>query len=279
MSNLDNSNFSKLSVLMSLYHAELPEHLDACLNSMMKQTCSADEIVIVFDGPLTKELYEMVELWEARLPIKTVKLQDNIGLGRALNFGLNHCKHEIIARMDTDDIALPSRFEKQLKLFFIEPELDICGSSIDEFYCKPDVVRSRRIPPLSHDDILSTCALKNPFNHMTVMYKKSKVLSVGSYQDLPWMEDWYLWLRMLSSGCQGKNINESLVLARTGLTMMARRSGIKYIQSEWKLTCKKVNLGIITWPRAMVIFWGRAFPRFLPTPILLKLYNHSRNKL
>lgn len=276
---MNNSNLNNFSVLMSLYHAELPEYLDVCLNSLMKQTCLANEIVIVFDGPLTQELYSVIENWSERLPISVVKLEKNVGLGRALNIGLSHCSYELVARMDTDDIALPARFEKQLELFASDPELDICGSSINEFHYTPEVIESSRVPPLKHEDILSRCATKNPFNHMTVMYKKTSVVRSGSYQDLPWMEDWYLWLRMLSRGCKGKNIAESLVLARSGLAMMARRSGIKYIRSEWELTRRKVALGFTSWPRAIVIFLGRSIPRILPTSVLLKLYSHSRKTL
>lgn len=274
--NLSKSYFNDFSVLMSLYHAESADNLSECLNSLYKQTCKSKDIVIVFDGPLTNDLYNVVDIWKEKIPIQIVRIKDNVGLGSALNIGIGYCKYELVARMDTDDVAVPTRFERQLELFNSDLELDICGSSIDEFHNTVKTVDSRRVPPLSNGDILSNCVVKNPFNHMTVMYKKSKVLSVGSYQDLPWMEDWYLWLRMLSSGCRGANIKDSLVYARTGLAMMARRSGVKYIKSEWVLTHKKVKLGLVSWPKALMIFIARSVPRVFPTKILLKFYNLSR---
>lgn len=110
------------------------------------------------------------------------------------------------------------------------------------------------------------------------MYKKSHVMSVGSYRDLPWMEDWYLWLRMLENGCEGINLDENLVSARTGIAMISRRSGFKYIVSEWKLTKIKVDLNFTSWPAAFKIFIIRSFPRLLPKSLLLRLYTYSRKK-
>lgn len=103
----------KFSVLMSLYHAEKPEFLRECLNSLQAQTRLADEMVVVFDGEIPPELVAVVSDFQAALNIKIVRLPENVGLGKALNFGINHCSHEHIFRMDSDDIALPQRFEQQ----------------------------------------------------------------------------------------------------------------------------------------------------------------------
>ncbi|MEZ8358963.1 glycosyltransferase [Vibrio splendidus] len=268
--------FVNFSVLMSLYNAESSGNLDSCLNSLFNQTHQADEIVIVYDGPINIKLRGVVDSWKGKLPIVTHEIKENIGLGKALNFGLNKCAFELVARMDTDDIAFPYRFEKQISQFIKNPKLDICGSSIDEFSEDETVILSSRNPPIEHNDIKKNCLLKNPFNHMTVMYKKSKVLEAGSYMHLPWMEDWYLWLRMLSIGSVTYNISQSLVLARTGEAMISRRSGFKYVISEWLLTKEKVRLNLSSWPKAFSIFLARSVPRILPKKILFGLYIRSR---
>jgi glycosyltransferase involved in cell wall biosynthesis len=267
---------TNFSVLMSLYNAEKAKYLEECLSSLNSQEVKATEVVLVLDGPIHSELLEVIRRWEAPLNIVVVPLKHNVGLGKALNYGLHKCNFELVARMDTDDICDPSRFKKQILAFNNSPNLSICGTGIREFQSTVSNVISYRIPPLSSEDILLDCINKNPFNHMTVMYKKSHVMSVGSYRDLPWMEDWYLWLRMLEHGYEGINLDDNLVSARTGIAMISRRSGLKYIVSEWKLTNIKVDLNFTSWPVAFKIFIMRSFPRLLPKSLLLRLYTYSR---
>ena len=264
------------SVLISVYNAEKAEYLDECFTSLNDQSLKASEIVLVLDGPIGLDLLKVIEKWKEPLSILIVPLKDNVGLGHALNFGLLKCNHELVARMDTDDICDPSRFQKQIMAFNNNPNLSICGTSIQEFDSTNSKVLSYRRPPLSNEDILLECVKINPFNHMTVMYKKSHVLSAGSYKDLPWMEDWYLWLRMLEKGYKGMNLDENLVSARTGISMISRRSGFKYIKSEWKLTKIKVDLNFVSWLVGLKVFIIRSFPRLLPKSLLIKLYIYSR---
>ncbi|HIF9190446.1 TPA: glycosyltransferase [Photobacterium damselae] len=274
--NLEESEHYGISVLMSIYYKEKSDNLDCCLKSLFEQTLKAKEIIMVHDGPLTKELYDCLHFWKKKLPITEVILEKNVGLGRALNIGLDKCNYELVARMDTDDICVENRFSLQLNEFLDDPDLVICGSSIAEFEGNVSNIISRRRVPENNQDILLKSIEINPFNHMTVMYKKSFVVSCGGYLHLPWMEDWYLWLRMLSSGCKGKNINSDLVFARTGMDMIIRRSGLDYIKSEWLLTKIKVNLGLASRRRAFIIFIKRAAPRVLPKKWLSKFYLISR---
>lgn len=269
---------NELSVLMSLYHAEHPSNLNQCLDSLMKQTYQASEIILVLDGPIGDSLESVVQKWSQLLPISVVRLSSNVGLGKALSIGLKHCSNELVARMDTDDLCLPKRFELQVEMFKSDPYLSICGSNINEFEGEIDNIISHRKLPVTHSDILAFCPKANPFNHMTVMYKKTDVLKSGNYMDMPWMEDWYLWLRMLSSGCKGANIPESLVLARTGRAMIERRAGIKYIRSEWELTKIKISLSLVSRINGLIIFFVRSLPRLLPKRVLMKLYLFSRKR-
>ena len=223
---------TKFSVLMSLYIKEQPEFFSACMNSMFKQTVKPAEIVIVLDGPITPGLIAVLEDYQNKYPdiIVTVPLPENKGLGLALAEGIKHCNYEIVARMDTDDIARADRFEKQLAEFAKNPELDICGSHIIEFEGTIENVLSKRMVPLTHADIAKYQKQRSAFNHMTVMYKKSMVLKAGNYQHLPLMEDDLMWIHMLQAGAHCGNIDDFLVYARTGYNMIERRGGRSYLK-------------------------------------------------
>ena len=234
----------KYSVLMSLHLKEKPEYLKASIESILNQTIKPDEIVIVKDGPLTQELDDMVCGYEKNYPkLFHIVISDvNIGLGKALNLGLNACRNELVARMDTDDIAKPERCEKQLDMFEENSQLDLLGSSVDEFYSTPDEIVSRRVVPTNHKEIYEFAKRRSAFNHPTVMYKKSKVLSVGGYGDLRRNQDVDLFGRMLFSGCIAGNIEESLLYFRANDALAKRRrswentkSYIMTIKKFWKM--------------------------------------------
>ncbi|WP_368361988.1 glycosyltransferase [Ruminococcus sp. RTP21484sp1_RTP21281st1_A2_RTP21281_210402] len=224
--------YPNFSVLMSLYIKENAEYFDECMRSILNQTVLPSEIVIVYDGPISNDLSKMVEKYKKNNPglIKTIENKKNKGLGLALADGVPACKYELIARMDTDDIAREDRFEKQLECFMNDSKLDVCGSHIIEFEGTIDNVLSKRRVPLTHEAIADYQKQRSAFNHMTVMYKKSTVLRAGNYEDCPLMEDDMLWVRMLISGAKGMNIDDYLVYARTGYAMIERRGGWAYFK-------------------------------------------------
>ena len=164
----------KYSVLMSLYVKEKPEYLRLAIDSMLNQTVTPDEIVIVEDGPLNDSLYSVLDEYEGK--ITRVRNEKNIGLGLALNVGLKACRNELVARMDTDDISKPDRCEKQLKRFEEKPELAIVGAWVDEFTVSPDQVVSTRAVPTDSESIYNFAKKRSAFNHPAVMYRRSAVL-------------------------------------------------------------------------------------------------------
>ena len=216
-------NKVKFSVLLSIYYKEKPEYFRECMESIYSQTVLPDEIVLVEDGRLTEELYEAIRDYECRpseISFVTVKLEKNSGLGLALAEGIKHCSNELVARMDTDDICVPDRFERQLNAFSENPGLDIIGGYISEL--------SERTVPLGNYVIKQYQRKRDAFNHMTVMYKRSAVLAAGNYQDCLLMEDSLLWANMIRNHCRMANIGETLVYARTGDDMLKRRGGFDY---------------------------------------------------
>lgn len=244
---MKNGNFS---VLMSLYIKEKPDYFEQCIKSMFYQTVLPSEIIIVKDGAITKELEKVIQKYKERYPniIKTVPLAKNQGLGPALAEGIRHCTYELIARMDTDDIARKDRFERQLFEFFMTPELDICGSYTQEFSGKISNILSVRKVPLTQKQIEKYQKQRSAFNHMTVMYRKSAVLRAGNYQDAPLMEDDLLWVNMIQSGAKCKNIGECLVYARTGYAMIERRGGYDYFK-KYKNGRRKI------WKTGYINYW------------------------
>lgn len=238
------STVDKYSVLMSLYIKEKSEYLKQSLDSMITQTVVPDEIVVVKDGPLTRELEKVLQEYVDQYPslFKIIDSKTNVGLGAALNIGLKYCRNELVARMDTDDISLPDRCEKQLEAFKKDSELVIVGTMVDEFNTNPKEVISSRIVPTTHKEIYEFAKRRSAFNHPTVMYKRSKVLECGGYSDLRRNQDVDLFGRMLFMGYKAVNIADSLLLFRSNNDLFKRRrswentkSYISTIYRLWKL--------------------------------------------
>ena len=234
---MDVGDYKGYSVLMSVYHKEKPEYLKQAIASIQAQTLPTDDFVLVCDGPLNDALDAVIAKKQQEMgkTLNVVRLAKNDGLGNALNEGIKHCKNELVARMDSDDIAYQDRCEKQIAVFYKHSEVSICSGIVEEFTSTPDVVDAKRVPPEAHEEIVEFAKKRNPFNHPCVMYKKSVVEAVGSYQDFYLLEDYYLWLRMLMAGYQGYNIQEPLLHMRAGSDMYLRRAGWKYAKTQVKL--------------------------------------------
>ena len=234
---MDVGKYREYSVLMSVYHKEKPEDLKQAIDSFQAQALPTNNFVLVCDGPLNDALDRVIvaKQQEMGAVLNVVRLAKNGGLGNALNEGIKHCKNELVARMDSDDIAYPDRCERQIAVFNTHPEVSICSGIVEEFTTDPNIVDTRRVPPEINAEIVEFAKKRNPFNHPCVMYKKTAVEAAGSYQDFYLLEDYYLWLRMLMAGYQGYNIQEPLLHMRAGSEMYLRRAGWKYAKTQEKL--------------------------------------------
>ena len=221
----------KFSVLMSVYYKEKPEYLKKALESVFNQTILPNEVVLVEDGILTKDLDKVIDQFNKKYSkiLKVVKFKDNRGLGMALHDGINKCSNEIIFRMDTDDICNKKRFEEQIKIFE-KYNVDVVGSNIIEYDEKMKSKISERNLPENNNLIIKMAKKRNPINHMSVAYKKTAVLDSGNYQDMLYFEDYYLWIRMMKKGYTFYNVQKHLVKVRGGNEMIKRRGGKKYIK-------------------------------------------------
>ena len=242
------SKYENYSVLMSVYYKENSEYLKQAIESIQAQTFPTDDFVLVCDGPLNQELDSVIKKKQQEMKniLNVVRLKKNAGLGNALNKGIQQCKNELVARMDSDDISYPDRCEKQLTVFNTYPEISVCSGIVEEFVTNPKVVESRRVPPETHAEIREFAKVRNPFNHPCVMYKKTDVEAVGSYKDFYLLEDYYLWVRMIMAGYQGYNLQEPLLHMRAGTDMYIRRGGLKYAKTQEKLFRFMKNNGFIS---------------------------------
>jgi glycosyltransferase involved in cell wall biosynthesis len=264
----------EFSVLMSVYFKEKPEFLKEAIRSTLEQTLPPNEIVIILDGKLTDALYETLDNFKKEKPglFKFVQLEVNKGLGKALEIGINECKYNVIARMDTDDICHPERFEKQINFLIQNPDIDVVGSWIGEFDENPNEISTIRRVPLTSKEIIRYAKRRNPINHMTVMYRKNAVLGVGNYQPFLWNEDYYLWVRMLKARKKFANIPEILVYARTGNEMFKRRGGLKYLKQDIHLQKEFLKMDFVTKKEYYGNVLVRGFVRILPNNFRGKLY-------
>lgn len=261
------------SVLMSVYCDDNPVHFNAALESItFSQTKAPGEIILVVDGPIGDELKHVIKNFDYDLNV--VWLKKNVGLGNALSQGLEYCQYNLVARMDSDDISVPERFELQLNKFNGDPDLDVLGGQIIEFSGEVNNVLGRRIVPLSNEMIRKRSVYRNPMNHMSVMFRRDKVLSVGGYKDMFYYEDYYLWLRLIAKNSKFENLDVPLIFARAGNDLLSRRKGLKNAVNELNFYKRIAYEGLLNPLISIPLGLIRSFLRLLPGFVFLKLYSN-----
>ena len=264
------------SVLISIYHKELFTHFNECMKSIWdNQTLKPTEIILVEDGPLTPELDKEIARWQTKLGevLTVIRLAQNVGTGKAKNIGLQNCSHEIISIVDTDDISVSDRFEKQISFMQKNIEYSIVGGQILEFIENINKPTGMRKVPFSNDALIKYAERQSPFNNMTIAYRKSHIQQVGGCQHHMWMEDYNLFLRVIAKGYKITNLEDILVYARIDNGMHARRKGIEYIKSEKQLLNLKKELGLQNPIHANMLFLIRSAFRLMPSSLLGIIYN------
>lgn len=226
---------TKFSVSMCVYIKDNPEWFKTAVESILNQTVKPSEVVLVVDGPVNAQLDAVITHYENNPIFRVVRLPENVGHGKARRAGLTHCRYELVALMDADDISASNRFEKQLEMFEADESLAIVGSNITEFVEEPDNVVGARVVETDDAAIKADMKVRCPMNQVTVMFRKSAVDKVGGYMDWFNEEDYYLWLRMYLDGARFANLPDYLVNVRVGKEMYQRRGGKKYFLSEAKL--------------------------------------------
>lgn len=262
------------SLLMSVYKYDDASFLEQALKSIEANSLIPTDFVLVCDGELTDELNNIVDNYANRLPFNVIRLPHNVGLGRALQTGIDYCKCEWVARFDADDICVLDRFEKQIAFIKQNPDVDVVGGQIVEFVNDPNEINThKKVVPTSYHHIYHYAKSRNPINHMTVMIKKSAVLDVGNYRHAPLYEDYDLWVRMLTKGYKLANTDEVLVYVRGGGNMYQRRGGVSYAQQEIKMQIGFYKMGLISVLQLIVNVMIRVPIRLIPSKLRGVIYN------
>lgn len=256
----------KYSVLMPVCCRENADHFRAAIQSMLRQTVPPDDFVLVCDGALPPDLDAVVNEHQNQYGdlFQTVRLPEKRGLGSALHIGLLSCRYELIARMDSDDIAVPDRIRWELKTLEAHPKASVVGGQILEFSGAKDNITGERTVPLTPEGIRRRAAFRNPVNHVTVVFRRSHVLRAGSYQNLPGFEDYDLWVRLITAGCQIYNIDRVCCYVRVGAEMYQRRGGRDYFRNTLNFEKKMLSMGM----QSSFQFYGNVCIRFVGAVIV-----------
>lgn len=225
----------RFTLLLPVYSGDKAEHLrDAFRTSVAEQSRPPNEVVIVRDGPVGPELQDCLDELSRTAPmdLRRVDLDANAGLANALTVGLDVARHDIVARMDADDLSFPERFSRQLEA--LSDGLDLVGSGLVEFHGDLNHTIRERVAPTGAE-IRDYARFRSPFNHPTVVYRRQAVVAAGGYQPMGQMEDYWLWIRMLEAGARVDNISEPLLGYRVDEGAYARRGGVRQLSAEFHL--------------------------------------------
>lgn len=263
---------SKFSVVMSVYIKDNPTFFKSAIESVLNQTIPPDEIILALDGVLNDELYSIIDYYRNNSLFKFLNFENSVGLGKTRHESILIASNDIIAVMDSDDIANPSRFELQISFLQLNPDIDIIGGFIEEFKLVPGDLRIVREVPLRHNKIVALSKWRQSVNHVTVLFKKDAYLRSGGYRGLRKTEDFDLFYRMFNSNLKFANIPEILVFVRFSSNQFIRRRGFSYLREEIEVFKKMKEAGYINFLQYISNIAIRIPLRLLPARVLKYFY-------
>ncbi|MDC1071580.1 glycosyltransferase [Gammaproteobacteria bacterium] len=273
---------SKFSVLLPIYLRADPCELQHCLQSLVSQTLLPDEVVVVEDGPITHELDAVLIDYSKKLNLVRHQCDKHRGLGPALQDGLLKCSFPLVARVDSDDTSVPERFQWQIEHLESNPQISIVGGVLCETLPsnsnQTNLFRLNRELPTDPDNLRHFAKYRNPLSHPTVMFRRCSVLAVGGYQDCPFFEDYFLWVRMLIGNKLLSNLERVLVHTTADNNYFSRRTGLSYRQAEWLFAEKLLKLGFHSRLENMFFRIFRIPLRFLSHEVIGGLYSRLLRK-
>lgn len=253
----------EFSVVISVYSKDDPVHFSMAIDSLFRQTVLPNEIIVAVDGPVDGELLQRVNQYSQIPKISVIRLPQNIGLGASRHKAILQAKSEIIAVMDSDDVCTENRFALQIERFN-SVSIDIVGGYIAEFSESPDLVKSIREVPLSHEAIVRRGRWRQPINHVTLMFRKEAYFLSGGYRSFRKIEDYDLFHRMVMTGSIFLNLPEIIVKVRASDNQYARRHGVAYLREEIILFRGMLISGYIGNIQFLLNISSRFFGRLMP---------------
>lgn len=262
---------------MAVYFKDSSKHFDEALESLKPFAKRLDNILIIADGPLTKELDQVIFQQKKYLKIKLIRLTSSQGLGKALNAGVKKAKSDFLLRMDADDLSRPERLDALLDCLSKNPKSDVIGSYISEFNEKPSKYDRVRKVPLTHDKIASRTKFWNAMNHVSCLIRTEAIINVNGYEGgKGFSEDWWLWARLLVNGSKFTNLKKILVDVRVNNGFIKRRAGFEKFKQDMKLANLMYEIKFIKWYHYIFIFLSRLFQRLSPHSVLIFTYSIIR---
>ena len=264
----------KFSCVYPLYYGSKISEVKASFKSILNQTLKANEILIVFDGPVSIEIYNFIKKFKKR-NIRIIKFKKNLGLGKILRKVIKLAKYEIIVRADADDINKKKRFQYLINYFEKNSSIHVVSSHVKEIHKNKKLIKKL---PLNHSDIIKIKNFKNPINHPAVAFKKKAVLKCGGYENLPFFEDYFLWLKMIDKNYKFHNLDKTLVISKIEDDFYTRRSGIKYLRHYLFFLNKIKSKKYINTVEYIINFLLRTLIYILPKMFITSFYKYLNNR-
>jgi glycosyltransferase involved in cell wall biosynthesis len=258
-----------LAVIMSVYKNDKLKYVIESVQSILNQTFIQFHYYLVFDGPVATDIDSYItNIKDER--IKLFRLEENGGLAIALNYlleiVLKNPEYKLIARMDADDISLPTRIDKQRDYLLNNPDISVLGSWYEEINEYGKHLSYRRLP-VDHESLRKRYYTRTPFAHPSVMYRRNLIETAGFYPtDTVFMEDNVLWGRALKNEFKFANIPEFLLRFRIDSNFFIRRSGMHYGRNYIKtrfIILKDLKLPFWIYWCTIIIGFIKMLPSFM----------------
>jgi glycosyltransferase involved in cell wall biosynthesis len=265
------------SVLMASYVREQASYLALALRSCIRQSLLPAEIILVLDGPVGTDQHDVIEAFTeaaaaAGVRFVVIPLARNVGLGAALNAGLERCNEPYVARMDSDDVSHAERFAAQWTLLRERPEVDLVATWQAEFEDDPDIVVRLKTVPEDHDSIVRVLRWRNVVSHPSIVVRRDVVRRIGGYRPVLYLEDYDLFMRLIAAGARFHAIQRLLVNMRVTSYQAARRGGWAYAKREAKFRWMLFRRGDISLFNYCVSSLVYACFRMAPVPLKRFMY-------
>ncbi len=271
-----------ISVLMATHRDESATNLATSLQSLLDQTLLPQQVVLVLDGPVDDDQERVIKAYSRNdrgVEFTSLRLPDRQSLATALNAGLRECRHEIVARMDSDDISAPHRLETQWRVLSEHGLVDVLGSWHAEFREDPRCVDRIKTAPELHDQIVRALKWRSVVSHPTIMFRRSVVLAAGGYDPLAGkLEDYDLFMRLVASGARFHVVQESLLWVRVTRHQRMRRGGVRHIRSDLRVRYRCYRRGTLTGTEFLLTFALFTAFRLAPWSIKSLLYRLVRKR-
>lgn len=272
----------KISVLASVYKSEKAPYLERALQSIYTdQTMKPDEIILIQDGTLGDELLSVISAWKKKLgDILVLSVNDqNIGLTKSLIKGIGLARGKYIARMDTDDISLPERFEKQYNYLEQHLDIDVLGGAIQEFNSQNENL-GVRVFPLDNDSAKKYIYKGSPVAHPAAMIRRKLFEDGINYnENYRTTQDLALWFDVLAAGYKINNLPDVVLKFRREQDVYRRRANKKDSKMELAIHLAGIKKLFGFSPIKSLYPIARYTMRLLPYSLIKMMYDSSIRKI